>query len=316
LYFSFIFASRTIDREYLYFSLFTLATALYLFLRTQIKFLIVDDFIFLKRLEYISLFCIPLFMMEYMRYFFNKERRVFHYVYYLFAAGISSVIVFSGNVQLWSDLLMYVVEPSWVLPIGYSAVICLRQIKSSRDAKYLFATFVVILCVFINDVLYDRRFLNTMRISTYGYMAVITGTALIMRIRFRALYESASEFAGRRRGLSSIIPENREKMEKAILYIRENFRSDISREGLASSLDMHEDYFGKTFKKFTGLRMSDYINELRINEACTMLRDEKMKVIDIAFSVGFDSLSTFYRTFQSIKGEKPVDWQKGNKSSI
>jgi AraC-like DNA-binding protein len=316
LYFSVLFISKTIDREYLFFSLFTILTAVYLFLRTQIKYFVIDDFTLLKRIEYITLFLIPVFMMEYIRYYFNRQRRNYHYIYYVFIAIASAIIVFSSDIRLWNNLLLYSVEPSWIFPIGYSAVVCLHEIKKTHDAKYLFATFIIILCAFINDVLYDRGFIHSMRVSTYGFMAVIAGTAIIMRGKFRHLYETAQEFGSHRRGLSSIIPENREKMERAIKYIRENFREDISREGLAASIEMHEDYFGKTFKNFTGMRMGDYINELRIHEACRLLLEGDRKVIDIAHEVGFDSLSTFYRTFQSVKKEKPVDWQKRNRVSV
>jgi len=97
-----------------------------------------------------------------------------------------------------------------------------------------------------------------------------------------------------RDGISSTTEQ---KVKKAITFIEGNYTSDISREGLAASLDINPDHLGKAFKSFTGEKISDYINRLRVREASDKLRTTDDKIIDIAFSVGFESLSTFNRAF-------------------
>jgi len=54
----------------------------------------------------------------------------------------------------------------------------------------------------------------------------------------------------------SITSNTEEKMKKAILYIEENYCSDISREGLAASLNMHPDSLGRFFKMYTDKKLS------------------------------------------------------------
>jgi AraC-like DNA-binding protein len=61
--------------------------------------------------------------------------------------------------------------------------------------------------------------------------------------------------------------------------------------------------------------MSDYTNELRIKKAGEMLLSEEKNVTEIAFEVGFDSLSTFYRVFQKVMGGKPTDYRERNKNN-
>lgn len=101
-----------------------------------------------------------------------------------------------------------------------------------------------------------------------------------------------------------------EKIEKAIAYIRENFTSDISRDGLASHLDISPNYFGKLFAEYTGKKMNDYIIDLRIHEATRLLRETDQQIIDIAFSVGFNNLRTFNRAFNKNIQMTPQEFRK------
>ena len=108
----------------------------------------------------------------------------------------------------------------------------------------------------------------------------------------------------------SITPAIEEKMKKAVAYISENYRSDISREGLASSLNMHPDSFGRFFKIYTNMRISEFINELRVRHAAERLRGSDDTVIDIAFAAGFESLPTFNRAFMRVFRVTPTRYRE------
>ncbi len=108
----------------------------------------------------------------------------------------------------------------------------------------------------------------------------------------------------------AITSSTEEKIKKAIDYIDANYTSDISREGLAASLDISPNHLGKFFKIHTGKKINEYINELRIHDAAKKLREQKQEtIINIAFSVGFESLSTFNRTFLKIMGITPSEFK-------
>lgn len=112
----------------------------------------------------------------------------------------------------------------------------------------------------------------------------------------------------------SITSQTEEKIRQAIAYIEVNYTEDISRENLAASLDISPNHLGKFFKVHTGKKINEYINELRISDAARKLREQKNEnIINIAFSVGFESLSTFNRAFLKVMGVTPTEYKEQNK---
>jgi len=101
----------------------------------------------------------------------------------------------------------------------------------------------------------------------------------------------------------------RKKMEEAVSYIEKNYSEEISRESLAKKMNMNSDYLGRMFKKMTDKNLADYINECRLKKACELLINSDDNIIDIAFSVGFESLPTFYRVFKKIMNETPINYR-------
>lgn len=95
------------------------------------------------------------------------------------------------------------------------------------------------------------------------------------------------------------------KLKSVIDFINRNYAQDISREGLAGAIDISTDYMSRLFRKYTGKKINEYINELRIRDAIKKLDDGNLKIIDIALSVGFESLSTFNRAFKHVTGITP-----------
>lgn len=310
IYFGLIFIRGSVDREYLFFSLFTLSSAVYLFLRTQIKYLVSDNFLALKRIEYLVLFVIPLLMMEYLTFFFKRRHSIIHYIYYGFVSISLLSVIATSDVCFWNRILFFLVEPSWVIPILFGLYVSIKDFKKEADAKYILAAFPIIYVIFINDVLVDRGVFNFIRLSNYGFLIVIIGSVFIMRKRFLRLYHEVEDLKIKKSQKPSISDELKEKLDKTIAFLNENYTYDISREGIAESVGINQDYLGKVFKEYTGMRIHEYINVLRIWRASEMLQEQDQSVADIAYAVGFESLSTFYRVFQKIMGESPGNYRE------
>ncbi len=99
------------------------------------------------------------------------------------------------------------------------------------------------------------------------------------------------------------------KIKQAIVYINNNYHDEVSREGIASMLNLHPDYFSKAFKYYTGKRLNDYINELRIKESMRLIQYSQKTILEIAMQVGFENLKTFNRAFKKFTGKNPSNYR-------
>lgn len=102
----------------------------------------------------------------------------------------------------------------------------------------------------------------------------------------------------------------RAKIEKAREYIGQHYHSSISREGLAAMLDMDCDNLGRFFKLFTGMKINECINRLRVEEAAKRLHETDENVLTIALGVGFENISTFNRSFIKIFHKTPTEFRR------
>lgn len=107
-----------------------------------------------------------------------------------------------------------------------------------------------------------------------------------------------------------ITQRNSELIQKSIEYMKLNYRSEISLSDLALHSLLSKNYFSRLFKDATGTNVSDYIQYLRTEQACNLLRSTDRKVTDIAEQVGFTDMKFFYEVFKKITGKTPGDYRK------
>jgi AraC-like DNA-binding protein len=87
------------------------------------------------------------------------------------------------------------------------------------------------------------------------------------------------------------------RINKVCSYLQLHFSESISLKQVADLVYMSESNFCKFFKKATSTTFSDYLNDLRINEACQLLLSSEDNVSKIAHDCGFESMSYFNRVF-------------------
>ena len=69
-------------------------------------------------------------------------------------------------------------------------------------------------------------------------------------------------------------------------------------------------YFCKMFKKATGINFTDYLSRVRTERAKNLLLNPNLRVSEIAYEVGFQSLTHFNRVFKRILGRSPTDYRE------
>jgi len=99
------------------------------------------------------------------------------------------------------------------------------------------------------------------------------------------------------------------KMTAVYTYIRENYFKPISLEKISQVARMTPFAFSRFFKKNCGAGFVEYLNRVRTNKACYLLRETEYQVHDIAEECGFGSISNFNKQFRKTEGISPRDYR-------
>ncbi|WP_217592374.1 response regulator [Cohnella sp. GbtcB17] len=102
---------------------------------------------------------------------------------------------------------------------------------------------------------------------------------------------------------SEAVPANRKEIRQAIAYIRSHYAEDISVAGLSGQLGFSANYLSNLFRSETGLRVTEYVNRVRMEVAKRLLRDMQLKVYEVASKVGYHDASYFCKVFKEVTGE-------------
>ncbi len=92
---------------------------------------------------------------------------------------------------------------------------------------------------------------------------------------------------------------------EAMALIDARFDQHWSLEKLASHCHISPNYLSEMFRKTTGATFTDYLARVRVDNALAALRDPHRRISEIAFAMGFRSLSQFNRVFKQITGQSP-----------
>ena len=93
-------------------------------------------------------------------------------------------------------------------------------------------------------------------------------------------------------------------------YIEENLNEEITLSKLSSISLFSPWYSYRIFKECTNLTISDYIRKLRLSKSALKLRDESIKIIDIAYEMNFKSVDGYQRAFKKEFNCNPYEYSK------
>lgn len=103
---------------------------------------------------------------------------------------------------------------------------------------------------------------------------------------------------------------------RAKQFIAQNQDNAICLATVAKAVNTSTFYFCKLFKRTTGLTFTDYLARVRIEKAKALLLDRNRRVSEVAYDVGFQSLTHFNRVFRKITGESPTSYREAVRSRL
>lgn len=106
-------------------------------------------------------------------------------------------------------------------------------------------------------------------------------------------------------------PEKSKYVREALTYLSEHYNDpDISVSSVARSLGVSDGHLSHVFKKETSYTLSAYLTNYRMHKATELLRDCRVKVYEVAESVGYRDITYFSSAFKKSVGMSPSEYQK------
>ena len=97
-------------------------------------------------------------------------------------------------------------------------------------------------------------------------------------------------------------------IEQAKEFMENNYSNDISLDDVANYVFLNSAYFSRFFKHHTGENFRDYLINLRISKAITLLMEGKYKIYEIGELTGYKNSKYFAQQFKNITGETPKEY--------
>jgi len=103
--------------------------------------------------------------------------------------------------------------------------------------------------------------------------------------------------------------KSKKRIELAKTFIEEHYKEQITLNDIADHVELNASYFSNLFKVETGMNFSEYLLNVRMEQAKKLLRDPKIKVYEIGNMVGYEDAVSFGRAFKKKFDMSPKDYR-------
>jgi AraC-like DNA-binding protein/ligand-binding sensor protein len=139
-------------------------------------------------------------------------------------------------------------------------------------------------------------------------------TPIIPKDKYNAIVRLLMFFAEQLSALINQIVLEKQNSEpllvrKAREYIEQHKMEPLSLAAVAQASGASVFHFCKVFKKATGLKFTDYVGRVRLEDAKTQLLNPNRRIGEVAYDVGFQSLTQFNRMFKRVFGQSPSEFR-------
>ena len=105
---------------------------------------------------------------------------------------------------------------------------------------------------------------------------------------------------------------NFERIARAVQYMNKNYFDDCSLEDYANMCAMSKYHFARIFEKTVGVTPIEYRNNIRMEHAKELIKEQRLAIEEISNKVGYSSASYFSSAFKQKYGISPKKYQKDN----
>ncbi len=140
-------------------------------------------------------------------------------------------------------------------------------------------------------------------------------TRVVSEAQYRSILDLLAIFSGHLSlilGQLSLRNRNSEApyITRAKEFIGEHSAEPLSLQQVAKRAHLSSCYFCRKFKDTTGLSFTEYVARTRVEAAKNLLINPQVRISEVAFEVGFQSLTHFNRVFRDITGQSPTKFRE------
>jgi YesN/AraC family two-component response regulator len=140
-------------------------------------------------------------------------------------------------------------------------------------------------------------------------------TRVIARHQYDSVVRLLGVFAQHLSALSNQVMTQEATAENPVItrartYIAEHQGENLSLRTVAAAMHVSAFHFCKIFKRSTSLTFTDYLARIRVETVKQQMLNPHLRVSEIAYATGFQSLSQFNRVFHRIVGEAPTKFRE------
>ena len=106
----------------------------------------------------------------------------------------------------------------------------------------------------------------------------------------------------------------KDRLSDVFEYVKENYKEDISLIAIAKIANLTPTSFCRMFKLKTKKHFVEYLNEIRVSNACKFLIETDMGMSEIAYECGYKTASNFNKLFKKLTGTTPKEYKKNSGS--
>ena len=166
---------------------------------------------------------------------------------------------------------------------------------------------------FTNQISGDNPRTASYFVALSGFYAdiLLPREAAANRLRARLLLLLSQVALDHAEMMSEHVPETSlasEGVARAVRYMDEHFREDMTLDQLAAEAGLARNYFSAAFKRAQGISPWNYLTAKRISSAISLLVGEKRSVTEAALASGFNNTTNFNRAFRKYTGKSPTEY--------
>ncbi|WAC39771.1 AraC family transcriptional regulator [Pedobacter sp. SL55] len=137
--------------------------------------------------------------------------------------------------------------------------------------------------------------------------------------RLLYLLEALFEISSRNSELSAIasmgfkytyLSEEQDQIQNIYNYTLNHYKRKITLAEIAEVAKVSPNTFCKFFKSRSRKNYTDFVNEIRVGQACKLLIENKFRINEVCFESGFNNFASFHKCFKKVTGKSPLQYQR------